>query len=219
MTRRHLKLLGVLILALSVTAALAVGDAGAKKKKKKRKAGGTVDVTKVVAAPVPDATASIDGTLASTIDVAGKQFNGTRIRDVNVTVATTGSSGPPTPSAAQLTARLTAPNGATTWLFSGFFGSISGQSILGLTIDDESPNRLTGGNPRDATELGPPYLGTAQPDPFSSFGNVSLSVMDDGPVVGTWTLRVYDFNPAGPSTSVLNSWRLVVLAGKAYRTK
>jgi hypothetical protein len=218
--RRRLALLGVLALALSVTAGLAVGDASAaKKKKKKGKAGGTVDITKVVSAPIPDATASIDGVLASTIDVAGKQFKGTKVRDVNVSVSTTGSTAAGPGSANHLAARLTAPNGATTWLFGAGF-TLSGQSILGLTLDDETPNRLTPNPPRDATEVGPPYFGTAQPDPFTSFGNVSFSAMDNGPASGTWTLRFYDI-AAGPpvATSIFNSWRLVVIAGKPFKTK
>jgi len=211
---------------LSVTAALAAGDAAAKKKKKKGPATTTVDITKVVAAPVPDATASTDGVLTSTIAVAGKQLQNRQIRDVNATISTLGStpSGMTTAgSANQLGARLTAPNGATTWLFGPNF-VLTGASILNLTLDDESPNRLTGGNPRDPTELGPPYIGNAQPDPFSAFGNVSFSAMDGGPASGTWTLTVWDgIAPAPPAvpaaTSILSSWRLVMIAGKPFKTK
>jgi hypothetical protein len=218
--RSRLALLGILALALSVTAGLTVSGASAAKKKK-GKTGGTVNITKTVGAAVPDATANTNGLLASTIDVGGKKFKGTRIRDVNVTLSTLGSREAPPSSAFQLSARVTAPNGATTWLFVP--GSLSGASIANLTLDDQTFVRLTPGTPRDATELGPPYAGTAQPDvtsPGAGQGGVNtFSVMDNGPVTGTWTLRVVDNVAMGPSTSILNSWRIQVVAGKPFQTK
>ena len=224
MSRRHLKLLGVLILALSVTMALAAGDAAAKKKKKKKKAGGTVDITKVVNAPVPDgtntpmgATATI-GTLTSTIDVAGKQFKNTQIRDVNVTIQTLGASGGLGGSLSELGATVTAPNGATAWLFGvGLFGS----SLGPLTIDDETPNALQLQQPpaRNNEAVASPYQGTAQPYCFFARGACALSVMDNGPVTGTWTLRVYDSFGNPGNTSIVTNWRILVLAGRARLTK
>ena len=47
--------------------------------------------------------------------------------------------------------------------------------------------------------------------------NTALSVMDDGPVRGTWTLTLLDVS--NPLTSVLNSWRLKVATGRPYLTK
>jgi hypothetical protein len=213
--RSRLVLFGVLALALSVTAGLTAGGVAAKKKKPK--AGGIVDITKAVNAPIPDGTTTTNGLLASTIDVGGKKLRGTRIRDVNVTVQTTGSTAAGGGSASQLTARVTAPNGATVWLTPG---GLSGQSIGPLTLDEESANNLGGLPPAPSpTTLVSPYAGTAQPFCWPSRGGCLFSAMDDGPVTGTWTLRFYDTNPSGPSTSVLNFWRLNVLAGKAYKTK
>src|SRR5262245_25486644 len=130
-TRRRLALLGILALAFSVTAGLAVADtAAAKKKKKNKNPGGTVDITMPVNAQVPEATGAGStfkfGELTSTINVpSAKPFIGTVIRDVNVTVQTTGNT-PATMtdggSVADLNAFVTAPSGATSWLFSGLTG-------------------------------------------------------------------------------------------------
>jgi subtilisin-like proprotein convertase family protein len=214
MKRSRVALVGALALALSVTLALtAAGVASAKKKK----AGGTVDITKQVNQAVPDGTATTDGVLASTIQVGGKKFKGTVIRDVNVTLQTTGSNAT---AAQDLDARLTAPNGATTELIEG---DLFGQSVGPLTFDDESPNSLvnnqSGPSSREPTMLGVPYVGSAQPDCFAISGTCTLWPMDNGPASGTWTLRVYDTSATAGRTSVLNLWRLTVVAGKPYLTK
>jgi len=163
--------------------------------------------------PVPDGTTDTNGLLTSTISVGGKRFKGTVIRDVNVTLQTTGSS---TNSATQVDARLTAPNGMTTWLLGD---QLSGQSIGPLTLDDQSPNRLGGTQQRDPTMLVAPYAGSAQPDCFNSFGVCTFWPMNGGPASGTWTLRVYDVAGTPAATSILNFWRLTVVAGKPYLTK
>jgi subtilisin-like proprotein convertase family protein len=212
--RSRLALVGILALALGVTAGLTVSDAAAAKKKKPPKAGGIVDITKAVNAPVPDATATnAHGLLTSTIDVGGKKFKRTQIRDVNATVQTTGNTAG---SVGDLQVLLTAPNGATVWLFA-FLG---GQNVGPLTLDDETFNQLVPFTaPRDPTQVAQPYVGTAQPWCYFASGGCPLSLMDRGPVTGTWTLRIYDVDPSGPATSVLNLWRLNVVAGKPYKTK
>jgi subtilisin-like proprotein convertase family protein len=211
--RSCLALVGVLALAVSLTMGLTVSGAAAAKKKKK--AGGTVNITKAVNQQVPDATATTNGVLVSTIQVGGKKFKGTKVRDVNVTLQATGSAGD---AAEHLTARLTAPNGATTWLFAN---SVLGQSFGPLTFDDESVNTIVtdANDPTDSTLLPPPYAGTVQPHCFSAQGGCTLSAMDNGPVSGTWTLRVVDNDATPPLTSILNSWRLTAVAGKAFQTK
>jgi len=206
------------VLALSVTVGLSAGAAQAKKKK--AKIGGTVNVTKTVnapigsnPAPVPDAGPTTFGVLDSTIKVGGKKFKGTKIRDVNVTVQTAGTSG--ASAADNLLARLTAPNGATTQLFF----ALAGHSIGPVTLDDESVNFLfpTAPPAPAATALVSPYQGTAQPSCFAvQFSPCVLSAMDNGGVTGTWTLSVYDFSVN--ETSNLVSWQLVVAAGKPYKT-
>jgi subtilisin-like proprotein convertase family protein len=195
-----------------VAAAVAVAGASPAAAKKKGKVGGTADITMPVNAGIPDATANTDGLLASTITVGGKKFKGSKVRDVNVTAQTTGANAD---AAADLDARLTAPNGATSWLFS----NLAGQSIGPLTLDDQSVNFLVNTAPVSSNSLGPPYTGTAQPNCLQAHGGCPLTVMNNGPATGTWTLRVYDRGISAGSTSILNSWRLVVRAGKAYRTK
>jgi subtilisin-like proprotein convertase family protein len=207
--RTRLALVGALALALSVTVGLTATDVASAKKK----AGGTVDITKQVNQGIPDGTNTTNGVLTSTIAVGGKKFKGTRIRDVNVTLQTTGTA---QQSAGQLGARLTAPNGASTGLIQN---DLSGQSVGPLTLDDESPNGLGGQNSSEPTQLGAPYAGSAQPDCFFIPGTCTLWPMDNGPASGTWTLRMYDTNGTPAATSVLNSWRLTVVAGKPYLTK
>jgi hypothetical protein len=210
--RSRLALLGAL--ALSVIVALSGGAAEAAKKKKKAKAGGIVDITQTVNGAIPEASPTAHGTLTSGIAVGGKKFKGTRIRDVNVTLQTVDTMGA-TP-ADNLRARLTAPDGATTWLF-GTTSGPQGASIGPLTFDDETPFNLGGLPPApDSTTLVAPYAGTAQPHCFSSFGVCTLSVMDNGPASGTWILRIQD--TATAETSNLVSWRLVVVAGKKFKT-
>ncbi|MGH2957832.1 MAG: hypothetical protein ACRDL6_12675 [Solirubrobacterales bacterium] len=207
--RSRLSRLGVLALALCLGVGMTAGVADAQKKKKKKKAGGTANITQTVNAPVPDATPSLNGQLISTIDVGGKKFKKTRIRDVNVTIQTTGSAAG---SAGDLYALLSSPNGTTVFLF----GGLDGQSIGPVTLDDQSNLALSIGPlapPLDPNTLYPPYAGRAQP--FGTF-----SSMNDGGATGTWTLRVVDTDPTPPgTTSVLNSWRLEVRAGKKYLTK
>jgi subtilisin-like proprotein convertase family protein len=214
--RRRVAFFGALALALSVGLALILGGpAAAAKKKKKAKVGGIADITTLVGVQVPDGTATTNGLLPSTATVTGKQFRNTQVRDVNVTVQTTGTGAS---AATDLQARLTAPNGATSWLLPTDGSNLSGTSVGPLTLDDESPNRLGGLPPApNATTLVAPYFGVAQPNCAFSRGGCTLSALDGGPASGVWTLRFYDTTPT--DTSVLNSWRLVVQAGKPFRTK
>jgi hypothetical protein len=207
--------IAVLCLAVTVGAGAVAAGAGAAKKKK-AKTGGVVDITQQVNATIPDATATTNGLVASSIVVGGKKLKGTRVRDVNLTLQTTGSN---TNAAGQLNARLTSPNGTTTWLFGDSASQIQGASIGPLTLDDETPVNLGGLPPAlDTLTLVAPYAGTAQPNCFSSQGACTLSAMDNGPVAGIWTLRVSDSGTFGAATSVLNNWRLTVVAGRAFRT-
>ena len=212
--RRRIAFVGVVALALCVTAGLSAGAVDAKKKKNKNP-GGTVDITMPVNGQIPDATDTTNGLLVSTINVpSARPFIGTEVRDVNVTLQTTGNAAD---AANDMRALLTAPNGATSWLFNG----LSGQSIGPLTLVDESPVSLGGTSPSPSPFLlTTPYAGTAQPPCAAVHGGCPLSVLDNGPATGTWTLRIFDVIPPPPVlTSVLNSWRLTLVAGSPYRTK
>ena len=197
------------ILALAIGAAMGFAFTGVASAKK---GGRTATVTTPVNQQIPDATATANGMLTSTVSL-GKKFKGSVIRDVNVTLQTTGSA--PT-AARQIDARLTAPNGMTTWLIGH---QLAGQSIGPLTLDDQSPNDLGGAVQRDPTTLASPYAGTAQPDCFNSFGVCTFWPMNGGPSAGAWTLRVYDVSSANPATSLLNFWQLRVVTGKPYLAK
>jgi hypothetical protein len=115
---------------------------------------------------------------------------------------------------------VTAPNGATAWLFGNYFGALAGQSVGPLTLDDESLNQLGGLPPAPGPNfLVSPYFGVAQPNCAATHGVCTLSALDGGPASGTWTLRFFDTSSLGPSVSILNSWRIVVQAGRAFKTK
>jgi hypothetical protein len=216
--RSRLALLGALALAFLLAAALAAGEvSAAKKKKKKQRIGGTADITRLVGTGIPDATPGppfTSGTLTSTIDVTEKKFQRALIRDVNVTIQTTGASG--ASPLDDLAAQLTAPNGATTWLIGT---GLSGANLGPLTLDDETVNALTFGPPpaRNPHTLTSPYVGVAQPFCFLALGGCTLSAMDGGPAAGTWTLRFFDATVG--ENSILNSWRLFVQAGRPFKTK
>jgi subtilisin-like proprotein convertase family protein len=188
----------LILIGAMALGALAPGSAAAKKAK-------PLNITETVGAQVPNATPAARGELKSTIK-AGKKFKGLKIRDVNVTVQTTGSA----PNAAQdLQVRLIAPNGAGVVLFSG----LPGQNIGPLTIDDEA--RLVVGGITNNIFLGPPFVGSVAPG-ISLFGK-PLSLMDNGPVRGNWVLSIVD--NSSPTTSVLEGWTLNVKTGKPFRTE
>jgi hypothetical protein len=212
MNRPRSYLLVVLVVTLA-TALLVAPALAAKHKGKKGPA--VLDVTQQVGALVPERAPGSDGTyglLTSTIEV-GKRFKGRVIRDVNATVQTTGVTGN-NPSN-DLDAFLSAPNGATTLLFGGLGGLNPGEavSIGPLTLDDDVPTHLFDVfNQGDPLALKPPFAGTAMPAQ-------TLASLDGGPVSGTWVLRVLDTANGGNETSILNFWRLNVVAGKPYLAK
>jgi hypothetical protein len=164
----------------------------------------TVRVSQVVGQSIPNVTATQDGRLESPMRLKGRKLDDRKISDVNVTVQTVGSGGN---AAGELRAILSAPNGASTWLFGG---GLAGPNIGPLTLDDETPMFIGLGLPRSPEQLGAAYQGTAQPVCFFAFGSCSLSTLDDGRVRGTWILRMYD--TTGAQTSTLIGWSLEIKA-------
>ena len=204
------RLLSVSLLA----AAIAAAPAGAKNGGGKS-GGAKLSLTTQVNQLVPDRAPTSGapfGLLTSSVNV-GNKFKGRRIRDVNVTLQTTGAT--PGSPARDLSAVLTAPNGASTELFRVLFGTgptgTTPISIGPLTLDDEAGRYLGLGPARDPFALYEPWAGSARPL------QGTLYPMDNGRVKGTWTLKVLD-NEDG-ETSVLNFWRLDVQTGKPNRTK
>src|SRR5436305_1903078 len=132
---RALRIAGVFLLALCLAVGLAAGDAAAKKKKK----GASVFAQSVtVNAAVPDFPTGpnpVPTPLSSSLTV-GKKFKGKSVGDVNVTgIQTTGDSAAGNGSAGDLNIQLSAPNGRTVMLDPG---SLGGQSIGPLTLDDDT---------------------------------------------------------------------------------
>lgn len=202
-------LVGVLALALSVTAGLAVTADAAKKKKKKTPS--VAKLTKAVNAAVPDDVAG-DGphpALLSTQTIS-KKFKGKVVGDVNVTFRTTGDA---VGSANDLKVRISAPNGRTVQLYNGIGGSIA--SIGPLTLDDDTRTLMCNDDvlsceDPDATLL-QPFAGRAAGD---EEGYVELARLNGVPMRGNWTLTVFDDGNGAGQTSSLNEWTLEVRAAK-----
>ena len=208
------------VAAMALVLVLAVWATPASAQVRFSKDGRAVTVTRAGNFPVPDATTTTNGLGVLTVKLGGRQLRGARIRDVNATLQTTGNGDF---AAASFQASLTAPNGATSWLIGGTSATyLAGPNIGPLTLDDEAPNGISGsGAPQGSPILTSPYVGRAQPNCFFTAGVCSLSVMDGGPVRGTWTLRVFDFIPAlfppvGATVSVLNGWSVRIGFGRRF---
>lgn len=192
-------LAGCLVLAVALAPAAGAGKAKGKKRGgEKVRTFSTGDIDQ----PIPDApnVPGVEGALASTLSV-GKALKGRTITDVNVAVRATHT------LISDLTFRLTAPNGATSFLVFGVNGTSLGAGSTdcngGFTrFDDESPFKLGFLDPPSIGELPPPYAGTARPD------GKPLAVMDGGPVRGVWTLRIRDFDQ--PNVGTLHCWQIQV---------
>jgi hypothetical protein len=199
----------IAILAAGALAAIAICAPGAAFAKKAKRSV-VLDVTNAVNATIPGRTGSNGpyGVVSSTIQTP-KRFKGLVIRDVNVTLQTTGVSG--SFPAASVRPQLTAPSGATVRLFSGLQSVTGAHDIGPLTIDDESPLSLVSLTSADPVGLYDPWIGSARPE-----GGRRLAVMDNGPASGTWTLTVV--SALQNQVSTLNFWRIQVAVGRPYRT-
>jgi hypothetical protein len=201
MLKRKLPLAGA-ICALALLGGVLLGGT-AVAKKKKHTTHSRANVTRIVNAVVPErATGGPWGVLRSPITL-GKKYKGKTIGDVNVTFVTGGSSAA---AASDLLVKLSAPNGNTVVLFGGGLG----QNVGPLTLDDETRAEICNdptppcADPDDT--LGPPYVGTAQPEE-------SLSHLNGGKMNGTWILSVFDTDSTpGDRVNVLGSWNLDVTA-------
>jgi hypothetical protein len=170
-------------------------------KKGKRKGGNVAKVANGKSRTIPDAisgtSTTIWGALATPLNV-GKRFKGASVRDVRLTLRTTGLS---VSAAADLLFRVTAPNGRTVTIA----GPFTGQSIGPLAVTANSRTRLCSSPPcsdPDAT-LSPPYFGT--------IGDPSLALLNGSPMSGRWVVTAYDQNVG--STSALDSVGLVIARG------
>jgi hypothetical protein len=211
--RRHLRVAGVLLLALCLAVGLAAGDAAAKKKKKKGPTVFSQSVT--VNALLPDRVpGQPEVPVVSTLTV-GKKFKGKTVGDVNVTgIQTTGDS---PNSAGDLNFNLTAPNGRTVLLDDGALG---GQSIGPLTLDDDTRTSIcndttTDNCPDPDANLIQPFAGTANMLGLFSGDLSPLSIFNGTPMKGTWTFRAWD-GVIG-QTSTFNGWGIRLTAQKPVK--
>jgi hypothetical protein len=217
--RSRLALFGVLALALSVTVGLSAGVAEAKKK-----GGGKAKTLNATgnggAVPQGPTSAFINPIPFKGTATIGGKGKGKVVNDIDVTlsataVAAAGSGNP----FGDLVVRITGPNGATTGLVSGFFGTggVSGSLISNLTLTDQTPTLTCAGDPvspppapcgdPDATLLSP-FSGRAQPLGL-------LAALNGGNAKGRYTLTAFDVcgDPACDSgTASITNFKVAVKA-------
>lgn len=202
MQRKRSRLALVGVLALSVTAGLAVEDVAAKKKKK---GGNTATVTNATPRAIPDALMADPFTFGKldTVFTIGNKFKGKQVaaNSISVTFQTTGTGAD---AADDLTFRLISPAGRK-------------ETLTGSGVGDQNLGPLTV-TPNSAVDLcDDPTPPCADPDAslnrpfFGTAGDEDLAVFTGVPMVGNWTLRVLDTDgtPAG-LTSILNSATLMI---------
>jgi hypothetical protein len=230
--RSRLAVLGVLALALTLTAGLTASDAFAQKKKKGggggsktfTKGGGAIPDSSFPDNPTGNGGEFHRGLLASKVTV-GKKFAGAKIKDLNVQVSVTHQ------RLSDLFIQLVGANGNVITLFDGsenntpgttgppfFSGGVLGPTTFddqaALFIDDTNscpsgPDAAfdcfgspDGGN----VEAFAPYAGAFKPadGTLNSLGSK---------LQGTWVLLVFDFNPPSsgdPAASgSLGNWKLI----------
>lgn len=198
----------VVIAALSVS----LGLAGPAVAKKDGKGGGSLK-SRTFSAPDlnlpiaddPDGIGTSGAGILQTQLRVGKRMRGLKIDDVNVNLRVTHG------DVSDLQVKITAPNGASLWLFVGHAGGptlgagAASCDAAFFTVDDESPlfTQADPGSFVAETDLGPPYAGSAQP-PLKP-----LAVLDGGPIRGIWTLTAIDRDgPGGVGT--LDCWQIRV---------
>jgi hypothetical protein len=178
---------------------LALGGVADAAKKGKKRGAKTVKVSNGKSRGIPDAilgtSSTIWGALPTPLNVS-KRFKGARVGDVRLTLRTTGLA---VGAASDLLFRVTAPNGRTVELASGY----AGQSIGPLTVTANSRTRFCHATPPcgdpDAT-LSAPYFGTV--------GEPNLALLDGVGMSGRWVVTAYDLSEG--TTSALNSVGLVI---------
>ncbi len=206
--RSRLTLVGMLVLALGVTAGLTVGSADAKKTKKTK----VFNETKTVNLPIPDAS-SAPSTRSTPVEVQfnlGKKFKGKVVGDVNLTFQTTGSAAG---AASDLSTYLIAPNRRTGIPFENIGFNLA--SIGPLTLDDDTSTELCDTLTPPCADplktLNYPWAGTAntldQDDDMTPF-----TIFNGVPMKGTWTFGIFD--ESNGLTSTLNKVGIQVTAAK-----
>ena len=181
--RSRLALIGVLALALSVTAGFLSGSLADAKKKGKGKKGGVVTVTKTTPTPIPVGSTSEYSMTTVPLSV-GKKAKGKVVGANSVTITTTftGAAG----FVSGISAELTAPNGRSSGLAAFPYGDTGATTAGPLTETANSPQHLCIFNPAPPprcmsgstpeTTVGRPYTGT--------IGNPLPGVLQRGPGEG-----------------------------------
>ena len=197
--------------AKPVTAAAKPKKAGASAKKKQKQKSSFSQAKTVTLAIADDAAAGASTEVTSTITV-GKAFKGRTVGDVNLTgLRTTGVGAD---AADDLIITLVGPTGRAVQLTDG---SLIGQSIGGLTLDDDTRTStcddITPPCEDPVHTLNSPFAGTANLRELSTEGTGPLNAFDGTRMKGAWTLHVVDVATAG-ETSTLNAWGLKITPAK-----
>jgi hypothetical protein len=209
--RSLLGVVGILALAITITAGLVLGGTADAKKKKKHKSG-SVTVSRTTPTQLPaSSNGNSPGSLTAVPLTVGKAAKGKVVgwSSLSVTTTFTGSNNM---ALGQIRARLVAPNGRTVQILAPPWYNGNPTSVSGpLTETPDSPALVCfpqpglapcpGGVTKDPdATVGPPYAGTVGDSALAWFAGV--------PAKGVWTLRVLN-NGVG-TTAVLNSVSITI---------
>lgn len=199
-------MLGIAVLALSVTVGMAAGGAAEAKKKQRKTRTVFQNGAQSLIPDRPAGGGSFVGTLDSTINV-GRAMKGRRVGDVDVSIRVTH------PDLDDIDVYLISPNGAKVFLTGNHDGIGNAATGYGTgnadcsgamtTFSDETANFVSDSASGTIVEPGQivsPWAATVQPEGFP------LSAMDGGKARGRWTLRILDFTNGDQGT--LNCWKL-----------
>ena len=201
MSTARVRLLVSTALSLAVICAGFAGPAQAKKKGKK-KGGNFATVTKATGAPIPDFAGPAAIPLDTVLDIGGKAFKGKVVSDVNITVQTTGNVAG---AANDLIARLSAPSGRSTNLFTSVGGSSA--SIGPFVMDDDTrtlacngttPNFCANNDPFATLLI--PFAGRAAG--FANGAYFGLNRFYGVPMRGNWILSIWDNGNTGQKSTL-----------------
>ena len=194
--RSRLALIGILALAVCLTAGLVAGSADAKKKKKKGGNSVTLSQATPTAIPAGDGTNQVAGVATDTFTVGKKKGKGKVVAPNSLTA--TYQLTDPGGSLDDLDIKVVAPDGTTVFLDNPAFlfgdsdittvGPLTQTVKSGVGYCEPNPSPPPSGCPSGDPDntLAPPWAGTAR--------NLDLAFFNGVPARGTWQVKAVNFS-------------------------
>lgn len=194
--RSRLALIGILALAVCLTAGLVAGSADAKKKKKKSGNSVTLSQATPTAIPAGDGTNQVAGVGTDTFTVGKKKGKGKVVAPNSLTA--TYQLTDPGGSLDDLDIKVVAPDGTTVFLDNPAFlfgdsdittvGPLTQTVKSGVGYCEPNPSPPPSGCPSGDPDntLAPPWAGTAR--------DLDLAFFNGVPARGTWQVKAVNFS-------------------------